>query len=75
MKKIVEYLVFREDKELLEEITEHFIEFLKENIDIEYNFELTKLKLIPWTLTLDNKTIQIKFIYDKNCHQNPEFLK
>ena len=36
MKKIVEYLVFREDKELLEEITEHFIEFLKENIDIEY---------------------------------------
>ena len=75
MKKIVENAVFREDTEYFEEITEQFIEFLNENIDIVYNFELRKLKSIPWTLTLANTTIQIKFIYNKNYHPNPEFLK
>ena len=47
MKKIVENAVFREDTEYLEEITEQFIEFLKENIDISYNNESKKLKSIP----------------------------
>ena len=75
MKKIVENAVFREDKEYLEEITDQFIEFLKENIDISYNNESKKLKSIPWTLTLANTTIQIMFIYDKMLHVNPESLK
>jgi len=75
MKKIVENAILKEDKEYLEEITEQFIEFMKENIDIVYNGDSKKLKLIPWTLTLDQKTIQVKFIYDRNCHSNPDFIK
>ena len=74
MKKIVENAVFREDYKYLEEISEQFIEFLKENIDVTYNNKTKKLKLIPWELRLDQKTIQIKFIYDRNLHTNSKFL-
>ena len=75
MRKIVENAVFREDTEYFEEMTEQFIQFLIENIDFTYNGEKKKLKSIPWKLTLNTKFIQIKFIYDKNYNQNPEFLK
>ena len=74
MKKIVENAVFREDYKYLEEISEQFIEFLKENIDVTYNNKTKKLKLIPWELRLDQQTIQIKFIYDRNLHKNSKFL-
>ena len=47
MRKIVENAVFREDTDHLEEITEQFIEFLKENVDVKYNNESKKLKSIP----------------------------
>ena len=74
MKKIVENAVFWEDDKYLEEINEHFITFLKENIDVTYNNKTEKLILIPWEFRLNQKTIQIKFIYDRNLHTNSKFL-
>ena len=46
MKRIIDNVVFREDKEYLEEKNELFIEFLKENVDV-INNEIKKLNLIP----------------------------
>ena len=74
MKYIVKDAVYEEDTDYLEKIDEKFLEFLKENTQIMYNNKSKLLKTIPWALILDQKSIQIKYIYNRNHHSNSDFI-